>query len=66
MEEIREQVPELAGLADVLPKTRSELYPFIGLVIAVIMLMLAAYQAGSRTTVTYNQVINYVYSQAHH
>jgi hypothetical protein len=33
-ERLRREAPELAKLADVLPKTRSELYAFLGLVLA--------------------------------
>ncbi|GGQ04891.1 SEC-C metal-binding domain-containing protein [Shewanella litoralis] len=40
---IQEAVPELTGFASVLPQTRSELYGFIGIILAAIGLLITAY-----------------------
>ena len=40
-EKIREEAPELSSIIDVLPKTRSELYPFITLIFFTITVLIA-------------------------
>jgi len=61
-ETIRKEVPELARLADFLPKTRAELYSFLALIVAVITLLNQGGQGGGNTTsVTVNQTINQVF-----
>jgi uncharacterized protein YecA (UPF0149 family) len=61
-ETIRKEVPELARLADSLPKTRAELYSFLALIIAVITLLTQGGQSGDKTTnITVNQTINQVF-----
>jgi putative acetyltransferase len=59
---IRKEVPELARLADFLPKTRAELYSFLALIVAVITLLTQGGQSGGNTSnVTVNQTINQVF-----
>lgn len=61
-ETIRKEVPELAGLADLLPKTRSELYAFLALIVAVIALLTQGSQSGGKTTnISVDQTINQVF-----
>lgn len=61
-EAIREEVPELAHLADLLPKTRAELYALLALIVAVITLLTQGGQMGGNTAeITINQTINEVF-----
>lgn len=60
-QKIREQLPELAGLTDLLPKTRAELYSFLALIIAVIALITQSGGENKTTNVTVNQTINQVF-----
>jgi uncharacterized protein YecA (UPF0149 family) len=61
-ETIRKEVPELAGLADLLPNNRAELYAFLALIVAVIALLTQGSESGSNTTnITVNQTINQVF-----
>ena len=61
-EAIRKQVPELAGLADLLPKTRSELYAFLALIVAVIALLTQGSQSGGNATnISVDHTINQVF-----
>jgi len=63
-QQIQEQLPQLSGIASLLPASRAELYSFLTLLIATIAL--AAQLVGGSTkpsNVTVNNVINYVYSQ---
>ena len=61
---IRKEVPELSGLADLLPKTRTELYSFITLIVAVLTLLA---ESGGRdnkaTNITVNQTINQAFGE---
>jgi hypothetical protein len=38
--QVRAKMPELGGLSDILPRTRSELYPFIAIILAIITLLI--------------------------
>lgn len=59
---IADEVPELSGLASLLPKTRTELYAFIALILTVITILQAA--GASRTTnITSSQVMNQTFTQ---
>jgi hypothetical protein len=56
---IRKELPELSGLADLLPKTRVELYAFLALIVALVTLLLSRSAGGDRTTtITIDQTIN--------
>ncbi len=57
--EIDEKVPELSSLKDCLPKTRSELYLFIGLILSIIFQI----QSGDSSKIEVNTVINNIYQQ---
>ena len=59
---IRQEVPELASLAEVLPKTGSELYGFIALIAGVIYLLVQVNQDGDNPiNVTLDQTLNRVF-----
>jgi len=61
---IRKEVPELAGLADLLPKTRTELYAFLALIVAVIALLTQGSRDGGNTTnISVDQTINQVFME---
>jgi len=58
-EKIREDLPELSSVADLLPKTRSELYAFLTLIVAVIgLLTQGSHGSNNTSTITVNQTIN--------
>lgn len=65
VQKIRQQLPALAGLADLLPRTPADLYAFLTLIIAVLSLMT---QGGRNerppTNITVNQSISQVYVQS--
>jgi uncharacterized protein YecA (UPF0149 family) len=60
-QKIREGLPELRGIADILPRTRSDLFAFLTLILTAIALLIQS-GSGTHTTtnVTVNQVINQV------
>jgi hypothetical protein len=62
--DIREQVPEFGGLADILPKTPTEFYAALTLLVTLMMLLVQVVSGTSpKRDVTVNQVINNVYMQ---
>lgn len=62
--EIDESIPELASIKDWLPRTRTELYAFIALLLSALTLMISQIQSGEPSNVEVNTVINNVYQQA--
>ena len=59
---IRKEVPELSGLADLLPKTRAELYAFLALIVAVVTLLSQSGGGESKSTnITVNQTMNQIF-----
>jgi hypothetical protein len=61
---IRKELPELSGLADLLPKTRAELYAFLALIVAVVALLTQSLGGGGKATnITVNQTINQVFME---
>jgi hypothetical protein len=61
-QKIREELPALSGLADLLPRTRAELYAFLALIVAVITLISQSGGSENKSTnVTVNQTINQVF-----
>jgi len=61
-ETIRQQLPGLSALIELLPRTRAELYGFLALIIAVIALMTQGGD-GEAPHITVNQTINYVLAE---
>ena len=62
--ELDESIPELASIKDWLPKTRTELYAFIALLLSTLTLIISQIQSGEPSKVEVNTVINNVYQQA--
>jgi len=59
---IRKEMPALSGLAEILPKTRSELRGFVALIAAVVFLLIQASQNSEDTiNVTVDQAVNQVF-----
>jgi len=59
---IRQEMPALSGLAEILPKTRSELHGFVALIAAVVFLLIQASQNSEDTiNVTVDQAVNQVF-----
>lgn len=61
--EIEEQLPELSSIKDVLPKTRTELYAFIAIIISTIALLLVQLSSQEPQKIEVNNVINNIYQQ---
>jgi len=64
-ERIQKEIPEMSSLRELLPKTRSELYSFIAIIITVIGLILGQIKQGGSARVTINEVVNVIYQQQH-
>jgi hypothetical protein len=62
-EKIIAEVPEISSLKDILPKTKGELYPFLGIVITVIGMLLGQLKCPDRSKVEVSQVVNIIYQQ---
>lgn len=62
--EIEAQVPELSSIKDILPKTRTELYAFIAIIISIITLLLSQASSQEPSKVEINNVINNIYQQS--
>lgn len=56
---LENETPELQKLSDVLPKTRSDLYQFLGLLIALISLLTSQCESGEVKNININNVINH-------
>jgi hypothetical protein len=60
---IRQEVPELSSLGDIFPKSRSELYPFIVIILMIINLILGQIKNRALPKIEINQVFNTIYQQ---
>lgn len=63
-DEIQKNAPELASWKDVLPKSRVELYMFIGIVISIAALSMGSGDRITTNTAHTEQVINNIYQQS--
>lgn len=61
--EIEKELPELSSLKDILPKTRTELYAFIAIIISTIALLVSQSQSEEPQKIQVNNVINNIYQQ---
>jgi hypothetical protein len=57
---IQDEVPELSSLKDFLPKSRSELYAFLTIIITIISLILGQLKQSQSPKIEINQVINLI------
>ena len=57
------EFPQISSLADLLPRTRADLYAFLGLIIAMVTLLTQG-DGGKTPNITINQTINQVYIEA--
>jgi hypothetical protein len=62
-EEVREKLPQFSRFIGLLPKSRSELYAFLSLILTVITLVTGGTDHRPPSNVNVNQVINHVYLQ---
>jgi hypothetical protein len=58
--EVANQLPELQSISDLLPRTRSELYAFIAILLTILTLLLGELRKGQPPKVEINQVINQI------
>ena len=59
---IRNEAPQFSGLGDLLPRSTSELYAFLALIVAIITLVVQLKQGQQKApTITINQVLNQVF-----
>ena len=61
---IKDKDPELSSIFDALPKTRTELYAFITLIVLVLSFYINTMRSTEKTKIEVNQVINYIYSES--
>jgi hypothetical protein len=60
---IQEEVPELSSIKDIFPKSRSELYPFIVIILTIIHLILGKIDKSAPPKIEINQVFNTIYQR---
>jgi hypothetical protein len=59
-ERVAKELPELRSLADALPKTRGELYAFVGIILTILTLLLSEGRRSKGEKIEINQVINQI------
>jgi uncharacterized protein YecA (UPF0149 family) len=59
-EQVAKELPELRSLADALPKTRAELYAFVGIILTILTLLLSEGRRSKNERIEINQVINQI------
>lgn len=57
-EQLTREAPELKSLSDALPKSRSDLYAFISILVAILSLVIANFKKDQAPHIEINQVIN--------
>jgi len=60
-EQIQSEIPELSSLGDILPKTRTELYAFVAIIIALITTIISSWSGDQKPKIEINQVVNVHY-----
>ena len=56
--EIKKEIPELSSILDVLPKTKKELYTFLGILLALIGHLITYFSTDKTPDITINNVFN--------
>ncbi|WP_367108824.1 SEC-C metal-binding domain-containing protein [uncultured Psychrobacter sp.] len=62
-EEIDKAIPELSSIKDLLPKTRSELYGFITILLTILTLIMNQAQSSNSSKIEIDTIINNIYLQ---
>jgi len=62
-EKIQEELPELASLRDILPKTRTELYAFLTIILTALSILIGQINKGATNKIEVNQVVNLINQQ---
>jgi SEC-C motif-containing protein len=60
-EKIQKELPELSSLKDILPKTRTELYAFIAIILTIITILVTSWSRDHEPKIEINQVVNVLY-----
>jgi hypothetical protein len=60
---IREEVPGLSSIVDILPRSRSEIITYIQIIIAIIGIILMQMKSNAPSKIEINQVFNNIYQQ---
>ena len=60
---IREEVPGLSSIEDILPRSRSEILTYIQIIIAIIGIILMQMRSNAPSKIEINQVFNTIYQQ---
>jgi hypothetical protein len=63
VEKIEKEIPELSSIKDLLPKTRSDLYTFIIIILTIISMILTEVNQDKRPNIQIDQVVNVIYQQ---
>ena len=61
---LKKEVPELSSISDILPRSRTELYAFITIILSIIGLVIAARSKNETPQIEVQQVINNVVNQS--
>jgi hypothetical protein len=62
--QIKQELPELSSLANLLPKNREELYGFLALILAAIQLLTQSPQSSQNITINVSQVVEQTLADA--
>jgi hypothetical protein len=60
-EKIQNELLELSSLKDILPKTRTELYAFVAIILTIITILITSWSRNHTPKIEINQVINLLY-----
>jgi len=58
---IQNELPELSSLKDILPKTRTELYAFVAIILTIITILITSWSHDHTPKIEINQVVNVLY-----
>jgi len=60
-DKIQNELPELSSLKDILPKTRTELYAFVAIILTIITILITSWSRDHTPKIEINQVVNVLY-----
>lgn len=58
---IQDELPELSSLKDIFPKTRTELYAFVAIILTIITILITSLGRNPATKIEINQIVNVLY-----